>query len=206
MRAARVLAGDGGVSDLLVDGRAVLEWAASYLAHVSERPVLAQVEPGEIRSRLPTGAPEYGEPFSAVLRDLDEVLLQGVTHWQHPRFFAYLAASASEPGILAELLAATLNSISFLWRTAPAATELEGVVLDWTAKLLGYPRAGTATSKTVLRPQVWLQWQPLDTPQDATWWCVRSKPTLRWRRARGFSACACAKSPPTPSFGSTSTS
>jgi aromatic-L-amino-acid decarboxylase len=74
-----------------------------------------------------------------VLRDLDEILLPGVTHWQHPRFFAYFATSASEPGILAELLAATLNSIAILWRTAPAATELEGVVLDWVADLLGLP-------------------------------------------------------------------
>jgi aromatic-L-amino-acid decarboxylase len=125
--------------DLRADGEAVLEWAANYLEHVGERPVLAQVKPGEIRSRLPREAPEEGEPFSAVLRDLDEVLLPGVTHWQHPRFFAYFATSAAEPGILAELLAATLNSISILWRTAPAATELEGVVLDWTAKLLGLP-------------------------------------------------------------------
>jgi aromatic-L-amino-acid decarboxylase len=127
------------MADLRVDGEAVLEWAADYLEHVGERPVLAQVRPGEIRSRLPPEAPEEGEPFSAVLRDLDEVLLPGVTHWQHPRFFAYFATSAAEPGILAELLAATLNSISILWRTAPAATELEGVVLDWTAKLLGLP-------------------------------------------------------------------
>ena len=74
-----------------------------------------------------------------MLRDLDEILLPGVTHWQHPRFFAYFATSAAEPGILAELLAATLNSVGFLWRTAPAATELEGVVLDWTAELLGLP-------------------------------------------------------------------
>ncbi|HWE08631.1 MAG TPA: aminotransferase class V-fold PLP-dependent enzyme [Solirubrobacteraceae bacterium] len=125
------------MADLRADGEAVLEWAAEYLEHVGERPVLAQVKPGEIRSRLPPQAPEEGEPFSAVLRDLDEVLLPGVTHWQHPRFFAYFATSAAEPGILAELLAATLNSISILWRTAPAATELEGVVLDWTAKLLG---------------------------------------------------------------------
>jgi len=127
------------VVDLRADGEAVLEWAADYLEHVGERPVLAQVKPGDIRAALPAAAPEEGEPFSAVLRDLDEILLPGVTHWQHPRFFAYFATSAAEPGILAELLAATINSISILWRTAPAATELEGVVLDWTAQLLGLP-------------------------------------------------------------------
>jgi aromatic-L-amino-acid/L-tryptophan decarboxylase len=126
-------------TDLRVDGAAAIEWAASYLERVGELPVLAQVAPGEIRAQLPSRAPEEGEPFSAVLRDLDQILLPGVTHWQHPRYFAYFATSASPPGILAELLAATLNSVAFLWRTAPAATELEAVVLDWTAQLLGLP-------------------------------------------------------------------
>jgi len=127
------------LTDLRADGRAALEWAASYLERVGDLPVLAQVAPGEIIARLPDAAPEQGEPFADVLRDLDEVLLPGVTHWQHPRYFAYFATSASEPAILAELLAATINSVSILWRTAPAATELEQVVLGWTAKLLGLP-------------------------------------------------------------------
>jgi aromatic-L-amino-acid decarboxylase len=126
-------------TDLRADGAAALEWAARYLERVRDLPVLAQVAPGEIRARLPASPPEEPEPFEAVLRDLDEVLLPGVTHWQHPRFFAYFAVSSSEPAILAELLAATLNSVALLWRTAPAATELEGVVLDWTAQLLGLP-------------------------------------------------------------------
>jgi aromatic-L-amino-acid/L-tryptophan decarboxylase len=121
------------------DGAAALEWAASYLDRVGELPVLAQVEPGEIRSRLPASPPEQGEPFADVLRDLDEILLPGITHWQSPRFFAYFAVSAGEPGILAELLAATLNSVAFLWRTSPASTELEQVTLDWVAQLLGLP-------------------------------------------------------------------
>jgi aromatic-L-amino-acid decarboxylase len=121
------------------DGAAALEWVARYLERVGELPVLAQVEPGDIRSRLPAAAPERGEPFAAVLRDLDEILLPGVTHWQHPRYFAYFANTASDPGILAELLAASLNSVGFLWRTGPALTELELVVLDWLARLLGLP-------------------------------------------------------------------
>jgi len=121
------------------DGAAALEWAARYLERVGDYPVLAQVEPGDIRARLPTSPPEQGEPFAGVLRDLDEILLPGITHWQSPRFFAYFAVSASEPGILAELLAATLNSVAFLWRTAPASTELEELTLDWTAQLLGLP-------------------------------------------------------------------
>ncbi len=127
------------MTDLRRDGADALEWAAGYLERVSELPVLAQVAPGEIRARLPERAPERGEPFSAILRDLDEILLPGITHWQHPRYFAYFATSASEPAILAELLAATLNSVAILWRTAPAATELEAVVLAWVADLLGLP-------------------------------------------------------------------
>ena len=127
------------MTDLRADGAAALEWAAGYLERVGELPVLAQVAPGEIRARLPATAPDEGEPFVNVLRDLEEVLLPGVTHWQHPRYFAYFATSAVEEGILAELLAATLNSVAFLWRTAPAATELEYVVLDWVADLLGLP-------------------------------------------------------------------
>ncbi len=126
-------------TDLRADGAAALEWAARYLERVGELPVLAQVAPGEIRAKLPPTAPEDPEPFSAVLNDLDDILLPGVTHWQHPRYFAYFATSASEPGILAELLSATLNTIAILWRTSPASTELEAVVLDWTAELLGLP-------------------------------------------------------------------
>ncbi|HEY6068816.1 MAG TPA: pyridoxal-dependent decarboxylase [Gaiellaceae bacterium] len=121
------------------DGAAAIDWAARYLERVGDLPVLAQVEPGDIRSRLPASPPEHGEPFANMLHDLDEILLPGITHWQSPRFFAYFAVSASEPGILAELLAATLNSVGFLWRTSPASTELEALTLDWTAQLLGLP-------------------------------------------------------------------
>jgi len=127
------------VSDFRADGHAAVDWAADYLERVRELPVLAQVEPGDIRARLPASPPDRPEPFSAVLRDLDEVLLPGVTHWQHPRFFAYIANTGSPPGILAELLSATLNSVGFLWRTAPASTELEALTLDWLAQLLGLP-------------------------------------------------------------------
>ena len=125
--------------DLRADGHAAVDWAADYLERVGELPVLAQVKPGEIRAALPASPPDEPEPFADVLRDLDEIILPGVTHWQHPRYFAYFATGSSEPAIVAELLAAALNSVSILWRTAPAATELEGVVLDWVAQLLGLP-------------------------------------------------------------------
>jgi aromatic-L-amino-acid decarboxylase len=121
------------------DGHAAVDWAFDYLERVAELPVLAQVEPGDVRRSLPAAPPERGEPFADVLRDLDELLLPGITHWQHPRFFAYFATTASEPGILAELLAAALNPVAFLWRTSPASTELEAVAMDWLAQLLGLP-------------------------------------------------------------------
>ncbi len=121
------------------DGAAALEWAAAYLERVRELPVLARVAPGEIRDALPATAPETGEPFAAVLRDLDDVLLPGLTHWQSPRYFAYFATTATEPGILAELLVATLNQVGILWRTSPALQELEEVTLAWLADLLGLP-------------------------------------------------------------------
>jgi aromatic-L-amino-acid/L-tryptophan decarboxylase len=121
------------------DGAAALEWVAAYLDRLREFPVLAQVEPGEIRSRLPAEAPDAPEPFAAVLRDLDAVLMDGITHWQSPRYFAYFANTGSEPGILAELLIAGLNQVGILWRTSPALQELEEATLDWLRQLLGLP-------------------------------------------------------------------
>jgi aromatic-L-amino-acid/L-tryptophan decarboxylase len=127
------------VSDFRADAAAAAEWVARYLEGVRELPVLAQVEPGEIRSALPASPPEGAEPFGAVLRDLDELLLPGMTHWNHPRFFAYFAISGTEPGILAEFVTAALNVNAMLWRTSPAATELEEVAVDWVRQLLGLP-------------------------------------------------------------------
>jgi aromatic-L-amino-acid/L-tryptophan decarboxylase len=127
------------MNDFREDGRDALEWVARYLERAGELPVLAQVEPGAVRSRLPASAPEEGELFSAVLRDVEEILLPAMTHWQSPRYFGYFAISSSEPAILAELLAAALNQNAILWRTSPASTELEGVVLDWVAELLALP-------------------------------------------------------------------
>jgi aromatic-L-amino-acid/L-tryptophan decarboxylase len=128
----------GGV-DLRRDGQAALEWVARYLEGMRDLPVRAQVQPGDVRSRLPASPPERGEPFEAIIRDLDEVVVPGTTHWNHPRFFAYFAISGSEPGILAELLSAAFNVNAMLWRTGPAATELEELVLDWLRQLLGLP-------------------------------------------------------------------
>jgi aromatic-L-amino-acid decarboxylase len=121
------------------DGAAALEWVASYLERVRELPALAQVAPGDVRAALPPSAPERAEQFADVLRDVEEVLLPGLTHWQSPRFFAYFSTTGSEPAILADVLAAGLNQVGILWRASPALQELEEVTLAWLAELLGLP-------------------------------------------------------------------
>ena len=127
------------MSDFREDGALALEWVAAYLERASELPVLSQVAPGAIRASLPAAAPDDPEPFSAVVDDLDSVLLPGITHWQSPRFFAYFATTGSEPGVLAELLVAGLNQVGILWRTSPALQELEEVTVDWLRQLVGLP-------------------------------------------------------------------
>jgi aromatic-L-amino-acid decarboxylase len=127
------------VIDFREDGAAALEWAARYLERVDELPVLARVLPGELSAQLPPVPPEQAEPFANVLRDLDDLIVPALTNWQHPRFFAYFAVTASEPGILAELIAATLNQVAIVWRASPASTELELRTVDWVRQLLGLP-------------------------------------------------------------------
>jgi len=120
-------------------GHQLVEWIADYLAGIERYPVLARVRPGEVRYRLPAHPPVEGEPFEAILRDFERIILPGITHWNHPGFMAYFAITGSGPGILGELLAAALNVNAMLWRTSPAATELEQVVLDWLRQMLGLP-------------------------------------------------------------------
>jgi aromatic-L-amino-acid/L-tryptophan decarboxylase len=116
------------------------DWADAYLQRVGGLPVAPRVAPGDVRAGLPAAPPEEGEPFEAMLRDLDELIVPGLTHWNHPRFFAWFANTGSEPGVLAELLIAALNVNAFTWLSSPAATELEVTVMDWLAQLLGLPR------------------------------------------------------------------
>jgi aromatic-L-amino-acid/L-tryptophan decarboxylase len=120
-------------------GHEAVEWVARYLERVEEFPVLSRVAPGNVRARLPAQAPEQGESFDAILRDLDEIILPGITHWQSPNFFAYFPANASGPSILAEMLSAGLGVQGMLWSTSPACTELETHVLDWLVDLCGLP-------------------------------------------------------------------
>ena len=117
------------------------DWIADYLASSSRYPVLAQVAPGDVKRQLPGEAPETGETFDAIFSDFENIILPGVTHWNHPGFFAYFAITASGPGILAEFLSAALNQQAMLWRTSPSATELEEVTLRWLQRLLHLPDA-----------------------------------------------------------------
>jgi aromatic-L-amino-acid decarboxylase len=116
------------------------DWVDAYLQRVADLPVTPSVSPGDVRATLPEAPPEQGEAFEAMLRDFDELIVPGLTHWNHPRFFAWFANTGSEPGILAELLIAALNVNAFTWLSSPAATELEVTVMDWLAQLLGLPR------------------------------------------------------------------
>ncbi len=118
-------------------GHALVDWIADYLEHSDRYPVLARVAPGDIRNALAHDAPEDGEPFEAIMSDFERVLVPGLTHWNHPGFFAYFAITGSAPGVLADFLSAALNQQAMLWRTSPASTELEEVTLGWLRRLIG---------------------------------------------------------------------
>ena len=120
-------------------GHALVEWIAEYQERVETLPVLARVQPGEVRAALPPHPPAQGEPFDAMLADVERAILPGVTHWQSPNFFAYFPANVSGPAILGELLSAGLGVQGMLWVTSPACTELETHVLDWVAEMLDLP-------------------------------------------------------------------
>jgi len=120
-------------------GHQIIDWIAEYLAHPERYPVLSRSRPGEISSQLPRHPPLRPEPFAAIWDDFQRLILPGITHWNHPGFFAYFGITGSGPGILGELLTAALNVNAMLWRTSPAATELEEVTLDWLRQLLGLP-------------------------------------------------------------------
>jgi aromatic-L-amino-acid decarboxylase len=120
-------------------GHQVVDWIVDYLAGVGEYPVLPNVQPGQIADALPAHAPECGEPMESILEDFRGIIVPGVTHWNHPRFFAYFGISGSGPGILGEMLSAALNVNGMLWRTSPSLTELEQVTLGWLREWLGLP-------------------------------------------------------------------
>lgn len=133
-------AGDWTPEQFRQAGHQTIEWIARYLERIESFPVLAQVRPGEIRSRIPEMPPSKGEPFEDLLEDLDQVVVPGVTHWNHPGFFAYFGITASGPGILGEVVSAAFNTNGMLWRSSPSTTEVEQRVLGWLLELLHLPR------------------------------------------------------------------
>jgi aromatic-L-amino-acid decarboxylase len=136
-------------------GHRLVDWMADYLARIEQYPVRAQVRPAEIAGRLPPAAPAAGEPFERIFEDFERIVMPGMTHWQHPSFFAYFPANSSPPSVLAEMLTATLGAQCMLWQTSPAATEMETRVLDWLRQLIGLPEGfvgviqDTASSATL---------------------------------------------------------
>src|SRR6185369_9670738 len=122
-----------------VAGHQVVDWIADYLRDVGKYPVTPKTSPGALIDQLPISAPEQGEPLENILRDFRDLIVPGITHWNHPRFLAYFSISASGPGILGEMLAAALNVNHMLWKTSPAVTELEQVTLGWLRQWFGLP-------------------------------------------------------------------
>jgi len=118
---------------------AAVDWIADYLSHPERYPVLPNIEPGQLLEALPACGPAEGEPMDRLLADFERLIVPAITHWNHPGFMAYFANTAPGPGIIAELLCASLNANAMLWKTSPAATELEQVVLDWLRDWLGLP-------------------------------------------------------------------
>ncbi len=119
----------------------LVDWMADYLAGVERYPVRSQAAPGELLARLPAGAPERGEPMERIFQDFQQLIMPGITHWQHPSFFAYFPANSSPPAVLAEMLTATLAAQCMLWETSPAAAELEARMMEWLRELIGLPEA-----------------------------------------------------------------
>jgi len=118
-------------------GHELIDWIANYFDHIEDLPVLAAIEPGELKAQLPLSPPQHGEPMETIISDLDRLIVPALTHWSHPSFFAYFATSTSGPGILGELLTAAFDNKAMLWRTSPASTELEEVTLDWLRQMMG---------------------------------------------------------------------
>ncbi|MGJ8529596.1 pyridoxal phosphate-dependent decarboxylase family protein [Maritalea sp.] len=120
-------------------GKYVADWSATYHKTLADRPVRAQTKPGEIAAQLPDTPPNNGEEMTAIMADFENIVMPGMTHWQHPRFFAYFPANASPPSMIAEMLVNTVAAQCMLWQTSPAATEVEGVMIDWLRQALDLP-------------------------------------------------------------------
>jgi aromatic-L-amino-acid/L-tryptophan decarboxylase len=129
--------GDMDTQEFRRVGHELVDWIADYFDRIEDLPVLAAIEPGDLKSQLPASPPQHGEPMEKIVSDLDRLIVPALTHWSHPSFFAYFATSTSGPGILGELLTAAFDNKAMLWRTSPASTELEDVTLDWLRQMMG---------------------------------------------------------------------
>src|SRR5437762_9521195 len=129
--------GDMSAEEFRRYGHEIIDWIANYFEHIEELPVLAQVEPGDLKAQLPSAPPQQGESMQQILADVDRLIVPALTHWSHRSFFAYFATSTSAPGIFGELLSAAFDNKAMLWRTSPASTELEEVALDWLRQMMG---------------------------------------------------------------------
>ena len=135
-------------NEFRANGLAVIELIAQYLETIEQRPVTADVRPGDIRSMLPEHPPTSPESFDDVLRDVNNIVLPGLTHWQHPNFYAFFPGNSSYPSILADLLTAGLGVQGMSWLSSPACTEVETLMLDWMQELLGLPDKYRSTTAT----------------------------------------------------------
>src|SRR5665647_199225 len=137
----------------------LVEWMAGYMENVENYPVKSPVKPGDIFNKIPGSPPDESESFSLLMKDFDEIIMPGITHWQNPNFFAYFPANTSPPSILAEMITATLGAQCMIWETSPAAAELEEKMMIWLRDLIGLPSgfegviqdsASTATLTAIL--------------------------------------------------------
>ncbi len=127
------------IEEFRIKAHAMVDWMADYMSNVDQYPVRAQTMPGQIAAKLPEGPPASRESVDAIMADFERDILPGVTHWQHPRFFAYFPANSSPPSVLAEMLTATIGAQCMLWQTSPAATEMETRITDWLRQMIGLP-------------------------------------------------------------------
>ena len=162
-------------NEFRTNGRAVIEMIAQYLETIAERPVTADVQPGDVRAQLPEHPPTGPESFADVLRDVDQIIMPGLTHWQHPNFYAFFPGNSSYSSILGDLLTAGLGVQGMSWISSPACTEVETLMLDWMQELLGLPeqyRSTTATGGGVIQ----------GSASEAT---LSSILAARWRATKG---------------------
>lgn len=126
-------------SEFRAHAHQLADWMADYFEQIAAYPVKPDLSPGDIKAQLPASPPQQGEPFEAMMSDFERIILPGMTHWQHPQFFAYFPASRSAPSVLAEMLTAAMGAQCMIWQTSPAAEELEERVMEWLREMLGLP-------------------------------------------------------------------